>query len=585
MRLVADIETNGLLRQAEPRIHCLVTQNLDTGEVLTYDDKKESVVNGVNILMEADEIWGHNWIGFDAQFIKECFPYWNPKGTTRDTLILSRLFMTDMLDRDFRARPANMPGNLYGRHSLESWGYRLGCLKSEFGKQTDWSTYSPEMLAYCIQDVEVSTKLVELFQPKLEQYKDCIDTEHRLAEIMSWQETSGWSFDVAKAHKLESKLRTELDALSDEMRSTFAFVDGGKFTPKRPNKSRGYVADCEMTRLKEFSPTSRQHIAWAFQTFRGWEAKEFSDTGRAKIDEKILLDIGTSEAKSFARILELQKHLGQLSEGQNAWLKLVDSYGKIHHSCVLNTNTGRQAHMRPNLAQVPSAKEYRELFGPEKGHVQVGADASGLELRCLGAYLSPFDGGDFASEVVSGDIHTKLAGIYGTDRSTGKGVTYSMIYGGGDNKIGTVAGASKTKATAKGKEIRSNMLQGLNGFAALNKAVQERASTGVLKGLDGRPIRIQGKKHAALNYLLQSAGAVICKLWVLRAYELLSEAGISYRPLGFIHDEIQMSVPPEQAEQAAFLITAAIKDVQHHLKFRCELDAEAKIGSNWSEVH
>ena len=241
--------------------------------------------------------------------------------------------------------------------------------------------------------------------------------------------------------------------------------------------------------------------------------------------------------------------------------------------------------MHPNLAQVPAQAEYRSLFGPGKDRVQVGCDASGLELRCLGHYLSPFDGGKFAKEVVEGDIHTLLAEIYQTDRSTGKGVTYSMIYGAGDIKIGLVAGARKSKASALGKKIRGNMLANLDGFAELNKAVMARADTGVLKGLDGRPIRIGNKKHAALNYLLQSCGAIICKRWVVHTHRLLREAGICYWPLGFIHDEQQLSVAPEQAEQAAFLMTAAMKDVEQSVNFRCSLDSESKIGTNWSEVH
>ena len=589
MRLVADIETNGLLRQEEPQIHCLVTQDLDTGQVIRYDDsgKHLSISAGISILMEADEIWGHNWIGFDAQFIREVYPWFVFAGNTFDTLILSRLFFTDMLDRDFRSKPAGMPGNLFGRHSLESWGHRLNCHKSEFGKSlgSDWSTYSPEMLEYCVKDVEVSVKLAGVFIPKLEQYKDCIETEHHLADVMAWQEREGWPFDVDKAHQLESKLRIELDALSDEMRSTFYFVEGSKFTPKRDNKTQGYYADCEMTRLKEFSPTSRAHIAWCFQTFRGWNPREFSDTGRPKIDEKILQEIGTPESIKFARILELQKHLGQLSEGTNAWLKQVTTKGRIHHSCVLNTNTGRQVHLRPNLAQVPSAPEYRELFYPGKGRTQVAADASGLELRCLAHVLHPYDQGAFAKEVVEGDIHTALANIYSTDRKSGKGVTYCLIYGGGDIKLGLTAGASKSQAASKGKAIRKAIMTDLTGFAELSAAIKERAQSGVLKGLDGRPIRLQGKPHASLNYILQSMGACICKSWLLRTNELLLEAKIDYWPLGFIHDEIQLSVHPGHAKQAAFLMTAAMKDVEHSIKFRCQLDSEAVIGSNWAECH
>ena len=373
--------------------------------------------------------------------------------------------------------------------------------------------------------------------------------------------------------------------MSAWLRDTFRVGDGGLFTPKRGNSTRSYVDGAAMGKLKEFSPTSRDHIAWAFETFRGWEATERTPSGRAKIDDTVLKEIGTPEALKFSRILELQKHLGQLSDGKNAWLKL-ERNGRVHHSCVLNTNTGRQAHMRPNLAQVPSDAAYRSLFNPGAGRVQVGADASGLELRCLGHYLHPFDGGKFSKEVVEGDIHTSLAEIYKTDRKSGKGVTYCLIYGGGNTKLGLTAGASKASAARKGKEIRKRILDGLDGYAELSKAIQERAqATDTLKGLDGRPIRLQGKHHAALNYLLQSAGAVICKQWVIRSYELLDEAGIDYWPLAFVHDELQISVPPSQVADAELLITSAMKDVEHRLKFRCALDSEAQHGPNWAACH
>ena len=297
-----------------------------------------------------------------------------------------------------------------------------------------------------------------------------------------------------------------------------------------------------------------------------------------------MTEIGTDESKKFARILTLQKHLGQLSEGQNSWLKLAVK-GKIHHSCVLNTNTGRQIHMRPNTAQTPSEPEYRELWGPGKGRVQVGADASSLELRCLGNYLARFDGGAFSKEVVEGDIHTKLAAIYQTSRKISKGVTYAMIYGGSNFRIGLTAGASKQDAAKEGKRIRSAIMSGLDGFAELSKAIASRAETGVLRALDGRPIRLGNKTYAATNYLLQSCGAILCKAWVLRSHELLQEAELDYRPLGFIHDEQQLSVHPDHAEQAAFLLVAAMKDVQKQFNFRCELDAESVIGNTWADCH
>lgn len=107
----------------------------------------------------------------------------------------------------------------------------------------------------------------------------------------------------------------------------------------------------------------------------------------------------------------------------------------------------------------------------------------------------------------------------------------------------------------------------------------------MLKGLDGRPIRLQGKRHAALNYLLQSAGAVICKLWVIRTNELLQEAGVDYYPMAFVHDEQQLSVAHSQAEVAAQITTMAMKDVEHTVEFRCALDSEFQLGASWADCH
>ena len=588
MKLAFDVETDGLLRDLSV-VHCLVAQDVETGEVFRFDDSGNhgSIVEGIAFIQKADELWGHNIIGYDFEALKAIYPDFKYEGETYDTLILSRLFFTDMLDRDFRSKPANMPAQLFGRHSLESWGHRLGIHKSEFGKQLagDWSTYTPEMLEYCAQDVVVSVALAKMFQPKIEQYADCIDTEHAVAHIMSWQERMGFPFDVAKAQQLESKLRTELDAISEEMRNTFLFVDGGLFTPKRNNSTQGYFEGSTMCKLKEFSPTSRDHIAWAFETFRGWEAKERTASGRAKIDDTVLKEVGTPEALKFSRILELQKHLGQLSDGKNSWLKLERS-GRIHHSCILNTNTGRQAHLKPNLAQVPSASEYRALFNAGEGRLLASADASGLELRCLGHYLSPFDGGKFQKELLEGDIHTTLADIYGTSRKAGKGVTYCLIYGGGNTKLGLTAGADKGKAASKGKEIRNKIMADLTGFSDLTKAIQERAkATNTLRGLDGRPVRLQGKHHAALNYLLQSAGAILCKNWVIRANELAVEAGIDYYPVEFLHDQMSWSVAPGDIEKALFCIESSIKDVEHQFKFKCPLACDPQSGFTWADVH
>jgi DNA polymerase-1 len=593
MRLLFDAETNGLPRKGMDRIHCLVVKDLDTQEVFRFNDtgNARSITEGVNLLAEAKLLVGHNIVYFDIPVIQGLYPFFKYEGDTLDTLILSRLFYPDILNRDFRKRPIGMPAKLYGRHSLEAWGYRLGHYKGEFAKTTDWAEWSQDMEDYCVQDTSVTASLFDVFEPKIKKYGQSIKMEHECGRIMAQQETLGWPFDVAAAEKLEGELRKESDQLADAMRATFPYVAGKEVVAKRNHSGYGYVKDAAFTKLTEFNPTSRDHIAWAFKTWRDWQPEEFTDTGRAKIDESVLLSMDTDESRTFARLLELQKAIGQLSEGQNAWLKQVTKEGRIHHVCQLATNTGRNAHSRPNLGQVSSDPRCRALFLPPTGMTMVGADASGLELRMLGHYLAYFDGGRFSDIVVNGDIHQINADAVGVTRKAVKSITYCFIYGGGDEKLGTTTDPSLKgdKAKRLGKEIRRKFTEAIPGLDSLLKAVSKKAEGDVLKGLDGRPIRLQGKKHAALNYLLQSAGAIVCKSWVVETHHCITNEGlllgVDYQPLAFIHDEQQLAVSPPHVSLIENILVNTMPSVGEDLQLKVPLAAEAKKGQSWADCH
>jgi DNA polymerase I len=244
MKLLFDIETNGLPRQGLDHIHCVVVKDIDTEEVFRFNDtgNSDSITNAITFLQEADVLIGHNIVGFDIPVIQGIYPFFNPKATLFDTLILSRMFFPDILTRDFRKRPIGMPRKLFGRHSLESWGYRLGDYKGEFSKHTDWASWSQEMEDYCEQDVHVVGSLFKKFERKgIANYEESIRLEHDLATIMAKQEVSGWPFDVIAAQKLEATLRTEMDQLADQMRETFPYVDGGVMLPKETTALKGIL--------------------------------------------------------------------------------------------------------------------------------------------------------------------------------------------------------------------------------------------------------------------------------------------------------------------------------------------------------
>ena len=410
--------------------------------------------------------------------------------------------------------------------------------------------------------------------------------EHQVATILTAQEQHGWYFDERAAWELASALRTELENIDSLLRKRYPLVPGQRFTPKRDNKSKGYIAGAEFTRLKEFNPTSRDHIAWILKTHSGWKPTALTATGKPIVDETSLKDIGTDLALSFLRMLEITKMLGMLSEGKNAWLKLVTRSKRIHHHCSVATNTGRCAHRNPNLAQTPSDERFRQLFTATPGQILVGADLAGIELRMLSHYLHRYDEGRYAHILLTGDIHQTNADKIGISRKLVKTVTYAFLYGAGDIKIGLSYDKQlpPSQAKAKGKEIRKAYIEAIPGLADLLAAVQTAADRGYVNAIDGRRLNVDSP-HKALNFLLQGSSASLAKKWLVIANDTVKETNLCASQLAFVHDELQYECHPPQADELKFALELSATLAGEFYNIRCPIAAEGKIGVNWAEVH
>jgi DNA polymerase I-like protein with 3'-5' exonuclease and polymerase domains len=413
---------------------------------------------------------------------------------------------------------------------------------------------------------------------------DWVTLEHDVARILSKQELHGWSFDERAAWQLASSLRTELEETYQLLRDRHPFVYGSSFTPKADNRRYGYVKDCEVTKLKELNPTSRDHIAWILKTFYGWKPTQLTPTGKPIIDEVILTEIGTDIAKMFLKCLDITKKLGMISEGMNAWLKLCTNAKRIHHHCSVATNTHRCAHRKPNLGQVPSEPEYRKLFIPTAGQIMVGADLAGIELRMLAHYLARYDKGRYADILLNGDIHQVNADKIGISRRDVKTVTYAFLYGAGDAKIGHSFDSqlSDSNAKRKGKEIREAFVSAIDGLAELLAAIKAASEKGFVRSVDGRKIHVDSS-HKALNYLLQSGAGVLAKRWMVINHENTKELCCSQ--LAFIHDELQFECDPDHADALSASLVQSAQAAGEYYSLRLPISAEAKQGRDWSEVH
>ena len=407
--------------------------------------------------------------------------------------------------------------------------------------------------------------------------------EHDTAQLMAQQKTTGWPFNVEKAQELENALLTRLEQLRKQAETVCHYVPHNLFTPKRDNKKQGYFAGAEMQRLKDFNPSSREHIAWWFKTFQGWKPTKLTPTGKAVIDETVLKEIGTEEALVFLEILVTQKKLGMVSQGSNAWLKLVKD-GRLHHSCFIGAVTHRMAHSHPNLAQVSSDKDCRELFITKPDWKLIDSDLAGIELRLFAHYLHRYDGGQYAKILLEQDIHQVNADKIGISRRQVKTITYCFLYGGGNQKLGLSYDnmLPLEAAKKKGAEIRRAYMDAIPGLEKLVEDTKRVAGGGSIRAIDKRQI-IVDKEHKALNCLLQASAAVIAKRWLLLTHQNIGQT--VHERYAFVHDEQVLGAPVPNAQFIADVCKLSALQAGEYYNIRLPIEADAQIGDNWAQVH
>ncbi len=572
-----------------------------------------------------------------------------------DTMVLAQLFWPELKKTDRekrRADPFYMKGATIGKgtYTLKAFGLRLGISKGDF--TGPWEVWTPEMHSYCGQDVRVNLALWRKcivrwtggpnkpsdFIP----FSDsCIDLEMDFQRIIARQEDYGVGFDEIKAGALYGVLvgkRSEVERkLKEVFRPWYVASETKPFIPKRDNRTTGYMAGCPLTKIElvEFNPKSAYHVVDRLQKLRGWKPVEFTEGGLPKTDDSVMSKLTYPEAPLLAEYALLNKRISALAEGKKAWLKKVVN-GRIHGGVVtLGAVTRRCTHVDPNLSQVPSLKklwgaECRALFIASTGYLFVGCDADSLELRCLGGYMAKYDGGEYIETILTGqkalgtDMHSVNARALGLDPKaeyavdgkmlTGRDIAktwfYAFIYGGGVEKLGWILGKrgdpdnpkhwKKNKrtgarvdmvATKAGSKSRDDFIANLPALGRLAELVGKKAQgRGFIVSIDGSKLFVR-KAHAALNTLLQSAGAIFMKRALVILDARLQEAGLvpgkDYEFVLNIHDELQIDVADRDylPEWAGFMAEDAIRDAGVYYNFRCPLAGNSDIGVNWAETH
>lgn len=545
MQIVLDIETN----LAHDTIWMAATCEVTTLKTAVFTD----AASLADYLTKADSIVGHNLIGFDVPVLRNV---WNIDIDTKkviDTLVMSRLYNP----------------SLDGGHSLRAWGVRMG--NEQKGDFTDFDGgLTQEMIDYCVQDTIVNARLYNHLIKLLSESgfsPMSIDLEHEVAVYTKQQEENGFYFDFDMACNISADHSERMDAIEEQLQQVFPPIVTERWSEKTGKRLKDNV--------EVFNVGSRQQIAKRLET-KGAKWTQHTEKGAVVVNEKTLAALThIPEAELVLEYLTLQKRLGMV----NSWIDAYASDGRVHgrvNTC--GAITGRMTHSSPNMAQIPSESLYRECWTVPEGHALIGIDASGLELRMLAHYMQDEA---YTNEILTGDIHTTNQQAAGLEtRNQAKTFIYAFLYGAGDAKIGSIVGGS----SVEGRRLKEEFLENTPALARLRKKVANNAVSGSLEGLDGRRVWVRSE-HAALNTLLQSAGAIVMKQALVLAVNRLRRNRVPFKLVAQVHDEFQVEAPEAYAEAVGHTFRNSIRRAGECLELRCPLDGEFKIGSSWAETH
>ena len=544
-KAVVDIETDSL---DATKIHCIVAKHYYSNQERCWiGDECQDFANWSKGI---SEFVMHNGISFDAPVLNRLTGSNIKLNQIRDTLIESQLYNPI---RD-------------GGHSLESWGERLNYNKGNF---TEFSEYSDNMLEYCKRDVELTRRLSVKLQEEGKNFSSqAYEIERKVRSIVDKQQQNGFALNIKEAMLLQAELLDEQYNLERQADETF---------PPKEIQLKTKV------KYVPFNIASRKQIAERLIE-KGWKPDKHTDKGNIIVSEEVLSKIkDIPEAEMFSRYFLLQKRTGLLK----SWIQECQEDERVRGKVLtLRTVTGRMAHHGPNMAQVPAiyspyGKECRSLWTVSNTdtHSLVGTDASGLEIRCLAHYM---DNAKFTDIVLSGDVHTanqQAAGLKTRDQA--KTFIYAFLYGAGAAKIGKIVGGDADV----GQRLISKFLSNMSALKVLRENIQERIKDhNTIRGLDGRMLYIRSP-HAALNTLIQGAGAIICKQWLIQMDKRINQLGIDAKLVASVHDEYQFEVLKSDVKRFTKITKESMWDTQRIFNFKCDLDCDYKIGKTWAETH
>ena len=627
MRVIGDLECDGLL-DIVSTIWCGVFKDLDTGEV--YKFPPERMREMTRFLNLCKVVIGHNFIGYDEPVLKKVLNYTFPK----DTIIIDTYILSQIIEPAKQKHP-NI-GTQKGPHSLENWGNYFNRCKPE---HEDWSQFSDEMLHRCTEDVEINyltfkalNRQADIFNPESDWYL-AYKIESTFAKYFARQVSWGFLVDQDKINEHINYLTSEIDKIDIEVISQLPKrlnnkekkVNGEYTYNKTPFKGNGELNQrttdwCDNNLASNYSVIAGPFSRLSFDDFdlgsaaqvkdyllsQGWVPEQWNFTRDPitqtlqRTSPKLSKDdpfngVEGEIGRKVSRRMIYRHRRSQL-EG---FLRIVREDGRIPSDASGIADTARLKHR--GVVNIPGSdaifgNEMREVFIAPPGYVLVGCDAASCQLRDLCHHMGD---PDFTDAVINGkssegtDVHSltmKKTGL--PHRTASKRFNYGTLFGAGPAKLSTMMNSALAEdgldlrvSEPEAKKARDKFLKNLPKFKELltNLTVQLR-QYGFIYGIDRRHI-FPDSEHKAIAYLLQSDEAIAMKMAYIFLNKWIDDRELDAHIVCFMHDEFQIEVREDQAEEVAKLAEKSIQVAHEYLEFNIPFKGEASIGKNWKETH
>lgn len=446
--------------------------------------------------------------------------------------------------------------------------------------QKNMRDLSPEEIyEYAAEDADITLRLKNVLEPQLKEVgAESLfwDIEMPLVKVLADMELNGVLLDTESLNEIE---RTFTERMQQYERHAFELA-GEEFNISSPKQ----VGEILFGKMKIVDKPKK------------------TKTGQFVTSEEVLLQL-----KDKAPIVEdilnyrgMKKLLGTYVE---ALPKLINPRtGHLHTSFnQAVTATGRLSSSDPNLQNIPvrddDGKEIRKCFIPEPGCKFFSADYSQIELRIM-AHLS-CDENMMEAFREGFDIHRATASkiwkeamdeVTDSQRKQAKQANFGIIYGittyGLAQRMGIENGEARQliddyfttfpkvkEYMEKAKEIARERGYAETLFGRRRYLPDINSKNGTVRGFAERN---------AINAPIQGSEADIIKLAMIRIWKRFKKEGIRSRMILQVHDELNFSVYPNEAEKVEKIV---IEEMQGAYPLHVPLIAEAGWGDNWLEAH